>query len=163
MRHSCWIRHRYQPHADGTTSVFRLRGQNNKAAVLQIGEKRMSREPFHSKSKMAATFFPCDFLGKSQHSDEFIVVDGSNRIWTTRTVRRLPAGDRWEKKLISDLKAHPWDLIDSYGQVRRQPGPTAALPLPPVMPPVHGGFEATQADRAEQRASDSAGPPGPEQ
>ena len=56
------------------------------------------------------------FLGKKGTSGEYIVGDASG-IWTTRTLQRKPAGERWLVKSLEMVGGVPWRVNDEDAAV----------------------------------------------
>ena len=175
VRHSAWLWHRFAPHGPAKqSSYFRVHGGNYHGAIAEIFEVVMAREPF-TRSKMDPRFVRSMWLGKSELSDEHLVMDANGDVWSTRAVRRRPNSDDIDLNLLRALDSVPWELkgqgLTRTGQLAdRAPGAEllfepfqVAGPVPPPRqpegPPVEVPLPGPSAAAASAPAEGPSDPP----
>ena len=95
VRHCTWSLTRFAVGADGLTAFRRQRGKDCAGETACFGDAIFYRVPLRIQSKMEPTWAADGvFLGKLNLSDEAIVGTPKG-IETTRSFRRMPAGQQW--------------------------------------------------------------------
>ena len=137
---------RYLVGQDGRTAHERSRGKSSKMLGFEFGEVVQFRRIPTAKrlGKLDSLWSQGVFVGYRSQSSEYMVVNADGA-FKTRTIKRLPVEERWEKEPIDDMKWTPWKVKDKADDVKESSGPSAAhepfidirvdksidLPLPP--------------------------------
>ena len=80
--------------------------ETSNGTVLEFGECCWSRDPIPSSQKLDTRWKDTVWLGKVDLSDEHICVVG-DKAEKIRSVRRRPESERWDRSLLSGIKANP--------------------------------------------------------
>lgn len=132
---------RYAVSADGKTAYERLRGKKSRMLGLEFGEKAHWRRAVATgqrNNKLDSICTEGVYLGHKTLSSESIV-GNKDGVLKTRTVRRMPAEERWSHALVMEVAGAPWKCspqVDEAEQVIQNdlPPPPSISPTVPVEP-----------------------------
>jgi len=109
MRHGAWLYSRFALGEDGMTPYKRAKGKRYNGDVVMFGEKVLWLKPFSRKMpKLTQRFEEGVFLGRLDRTNEVLVGVAGGGLRRTRTMRRVPDGEKWDIKMLEELKAVPW-------------------------------------------------------
>ena len=100
---------------DGKTAYERSRGKRARTSGMEFGERVLWKKkvadagPGHRQAlgKLDALWKEGVYLGLTANNGEVIVGDAEG-MWRTRTTRRMPQEERWDRKAIGEIKWLPW-------------------------------------------------------
>ena len=107
IKHASWVYNRFQLHSDGKTSYERRWNHNYSRPLCEFGEAVLFRSPHSPNHKAESAWDYGLWLGKCTRSDEHFVGAGTG-VYRTRTIRRLPVSDRYDRQLFDQVTATPW-------------------------------------------------------
>ena len=90
------------------------------------------------------------WLGKTTESGEYLFAHGL-RVYTTRTVKRVPDSEQKRADLVRCLQGTPWERL--AGRQARRPRKTAPQATPVATPPVAEETERPREDADERRSA----------
>ena len=100
---------RYLVGHDGKTAHERSRGKTSKMFGFEFGElvhfKRIATA--RRLGKLDSLWHKGVFVGYRSQSGEYMVANDEGT-YKTRTVKRMPVEERWNKEAVEDLKWTPW-------------------------------------------------------
>ena len=121
IKHASWIYNRFQLHQDGKTSYERRWNHNYSRPLCEFGETILFRSSHHPNHKAESAWDYGLWLGKCTRSDEHFVGTATG-VYRTRTIRRLPATDRYDRALFDKVTSTPladrWCRQDSNSVFR---------------------------------------------
>ena len=102
---------RYLVGKDGKTAYERQRGKTSKMLGFEFGEMvHFRRIPTQNRlGKLDSLWQKGVFIGYRAQSGEYMV-GSSDGAYKTRTIRRLPESQRWDKNEIEGLPWTPWKI-----------------------------------------------------
>ena len=107
VRHTAYLLNRYAIHSDGNTSFFRRWHKEHKTPLCEFGETVLYMLPNSAViPKMEQRFMPGIWLGKDTTSNENLI-GISNKVVRARTIRRLPAPEKYNKQLMDVINRSP--------------------------------------------------------
>jgi hypothetical protein len=98
---------------DGRTAYQRLKGKRVLMPGLEFGEAVIWKVDNRTGAlgKLSSSWKSGVYIGVRSKSGEFVVVD-SGGVWKARSIRRVPAEDRWLRKNLDMIKFLPWKDSD---------------------------------------------------
>ena len=93
----------------GFTGYRNRTGRNYVNDMLPFGETVMAKKPDDQRKKLSIHWIKGLWVGRSNESDEHIVLskEGAD---TYRTVKRFSQeSDRWDRSVLDEVKGLPWD------------------------------------------------------
>ena len=107
VRHTAYLLNRYAIHSDGNTSFFRRWHKEHKTPLCEFGETVLYMLPNSTViPKMEQRFMPGIWLGKDTTSNENLI-GITNKVVRARTIRRLPAPEKYNKQLMDVINRSP--------------------------------------------------------
>ena len=113
VRHSGLILTNYRVLEHGRTPHRVLTGREDRGQLVELFETVWGRDPtpMATQAKLSTRWQEYLWLGRVESSGEHLLSDG-DRLFTTRSIRRLPdgvgAGKRWQPDRVRGLKSLPW-------------------------------------------------------
>ena len=123
IKHASWTYNRFQLHHDGKTSFERRWQHDYSRPLCEFGETLLFRASHYPNHKAESAWDYGIWLGKCSRSDEHFVATAT-RVYRTRTVRRLPPTDRYNRDLLESITSIPWET----NGVGKTPTPSFVLP-----------------------------------
>ena len=107
---------RYLVGKDGKTAYERLRGKKSKMVGFEFGESvHFRRIPLQGRlGKLDSLWQTGLFMGYQTQSGEYMVAN-SEGAYKTRTMKRIPETERWDKSGIEGMPWTPWKFKASGG------------------------------------------------
>ena len=107
---------RYLVGKDGKTAHERLRGKASRMLGFEFGEVvHFRRIPVQGRlGKLDSLWQKGLFIGYKTQSGEYMVAN-DEAAYKSRTLKRLPEEERWDKRGIEDLPWTPWKVRKSDG------------------------------------------------
>eukprot|EP00971_Amphidinium_carterae_P079704 1577208-Amphidinium_carterae.1 len=117
IRHVAYLRSYFQTGIDGLTPSMRLTGRDVRKRLACYGERVLAQVMQEKRSnKLAPRWTEAVFVGVQEalqgKSEQFIVLTSTGAM-LTRTVRRLVATERWDKKLLENARGLPWSVHEA--------------------------------------------------
>ena len=117
IRHAGWCTTHLRVLASGSTPYCNVYGHNYVKDLAMIGETVLARLPRNKQRRGRGRvvhkgdmgFARAVWLGRSFESDEHIVALASGVVTTTRTIKRLAPGKRFDRQMVADMKGMPWN------------------------------------------------------
>ena len=117
-----WLLTRFEVGHDGKTAYERIKGKSAKVQGMEFAEgvlwkRRREGGPL---GKLACMWEDGVFLGVKGSTGE-IIIGTEKGVWVTRTVRRKPEEERWDRRNIDKIVGVPWrkneqdDKMDGEG------------------------------------------------
>eukprot|EP00971_Amphidinium_carterae_P348481 6490513-Amphidinium_carterae.1 len=136
IRHVAYLRSYFQTGIDGLTPSMRLTGRDVRKRLACYGERVLAQVMQEKRSnKLAPRWTEAVFVGVQEalqgKSEQFIVLTSTGAM-LTRTVRRLVATERWDKKLLENARGLPWSVHEAT--VRPVDLKASAVSLPQLDP-----------------------------
>ena len=106
---SCQVINRFRILEDGRTGSERIRGKNSHKQVCCFGETVLYlpiKLGGHERPNMDPKFDEGIWLGLTTRTDEDIV-GTPNGIVRSRTIKRLPQGQRWDARYLATIRGEP--------------------------------------------------------
>ena len=109
IEYAGWLLSRCQVGKDGRTAYERIKGKRAKIQGLEFGEgvlwkRKRAGGPL---GKLACMWNDGVFLGMKGGTGEIIVGD-ERGVWVTRSVRRKPIEERWDRENLGRIVGVPW-------------------------------------------------------
>ena len=93
-RHAAWVITRSLVKSDAATAYKRLYGKEFHGEVMQLFEQLWYKEPSRSGAKLEPRWLPALWLGKSEKSDEHLLLAETDVV-RAPAVTRIPEERRW--------------------------------------------------------------------
>ena len=108
-QHAVFLLKRFEVGRDGKTAYERLRGKSAKVQGMAFAEgflwkRKRAGGPL---GKLTCMWEDGIYLGVKAGTAE-IIVENRNGVWLTRTVRRKPTKERWDRSNLEMVVAAPW-------------------------------------------------------
>ena len=109
---SCEILNRCSVGLDGRTPYYRIYGKNSSKAVLEVGEQIMAKplrgKKTNKKLSLKERWVFGTWVGIDLKTNgHLVILHGGGAAIKVRTVLRRPKADRWDLKVVSEIKATP--------------------------------------------------------
>ena len=113
VEHASVLIKRYLVGKDGKTAYERLRGKKSKMLGFEFGESvHFRRIPLQGRlGKLDSLWQTGLFVGYRTQSGEYMVAN-SEGAFKTRTMKRIPENERWNKGEIEGMPWTPWRVQD---------------------------------------------------
>ena len=149
VMHATWILNRYVIHSDNRTSYERRWNRNFNSGLCRFCETVQFKLTPASRRRDDAELGKFDpqwdtglWLGRDPFTNDVIVSNLSGVVFRTRSIRRLPPSQQFQRPYLDNLTAIPWELdqfLVPRGLIRH---PDTGIPatgtadLPPTQRPV---------------------------
>ena len=131
-QHAGFLLSRFQVSSDGKTAYERLKGKAYRRPLVDFAERVLFMPIVHGGrlNKLDIKWEPGRFVGIRPRSDEALMMT-ERGIEKARSIRRLPATDRWGTDDWENLRGLPWAWKPERP---RLPG-TSPIPVSEAVPP----------------------------
>ena len=126
LQHAAFVINRFSVGKDGMTPWERLLGSKWRRPMVEFGEKvhaklvakvRTKGKNMRQKKKLAPRSVESTWVGQMGRTGEHVVIGPSGNAVRCRTIRRVPAEDRWDAETVLQITATP-----------RRPAPSSRKP-----------------------------------
>ena len=119
IRHAGWLLTRYNVRASGRTPYKAVKGREYGGDIAEFGEQVYLKEPGLTHAKMDDRWSELGtWLGKTDKGDEHIIALSKGVVKTSRSIRRSTPKERWNKTVVFEIQATPWEPIIKHANLR---------------------------------------------
>ena len=108
VRHAAYVLSRYVKRDDGRSAWARLRGKECDSPLAQVGETVDFKIVRGEMAKLEPRWATGTFLGRTDESDEVIVVTAVG-VEFARAFRRRTRDKQWQRDAFTTFRGVPWE------------------------------------------------------